>query len=41
MDKILNIDFVVKDKESFTKNLDELERNGIISKYEIIFEDGY
>ena len=39
MEKIFNIDFVIKDKESFINSLDKLERMGIISKYEVTLED--
>lgn len=39
MEKILNIDIVMKEKESLLEYFDKLERKGIINKYEVILEE--
>jgi len=39
--KILNIDFVVDDKERFYNQLDKMYRDGVISKFETVLEEDY
>lgn len=39
MEKILNINFVTKEKESLIEYFNKLERNRLISKYEVILEE--